>query len=140
MSHLWVALAIAFNEAFSFFQIHLYLSGVLVGGIIGYMLLLQTKRLENNLNLHQFHGLSFKHPKLAMAFLLCCLSISGFPISPSFIGEDLIFSHIHQGQILIAFMVALIFLIDGIALIRLYARIFLGPHAKAQADMAFRSA
>lgn len=140
MSHLWVALAIAFNEAFSFFQIHLYLSGVLVGGIIGYMLLLQTKRLETNLNLHQFHGLSFKHPKLAMAFLLCCLSISGFPISPSFIGEDLIFSHIHQGQILIALMVALIFLIDGIALIRLYARIFLGPHAKAQADMAFRSA
>ncbi len=33
-----------------------------------------------------------------MVFFLCCLGATGFPITPTFIGEDLIFTHIHEDQ------------------------------------------
>ena len=72
-------------------------------------------------------------------FLLACLGLTGFPISPTFIGEDLIFSHIHENQWLLAACVALSFVLDGLATIRIYARVFLGPHNKTYHEIAYRS-
>jgi NADH-quinone oxidoreductase subunit L len=139
MNHFWVALAISFNEQFDFSQVHLYLSGVASAGIFGYMALFRIKRLEQSIDLDQFHGHSYKHPKLALLFLLCCLGVSGFPITPTFIGEDLMFSHIHEDQVILALFTSMSFIIDGLSIIRIYARVFLGPHVKSQYEMAYRS-
>ncbi|NOS56658.1 MAG: hypothetical protein HOP37_10445 [Cyclobacteriaceae bacterium] len=139
MNHFWVALAISFNENFTFNDIHLYLSGIAVAGIVGLLALRRLVLLEGSIDLGQFHGHSYKHPKIALVFLLMCLCATGFPISPTFIGEDLIFTHIHEDQVVLAFFTALSFIIDGLAIIRIYARIFLGPHSKSVYDMAYRS-
>ncbi len=139
MNHLWVALAISFNEQFSFGQIMLYLSGIMVFGGIGLICLTRIKALEKDLDLDRFHGHSLTRPKLAFIFLLACLGVTGFPITPTFIGEDLIFSHIHENQVVLAFFVSLSFIIDGLAIIRIYARIFLGPHVKSVYETAYRS-
>lgn len=139
MNHFWVALAVSFNEQFAFDQVHVYLSGIASGGIIGFLCLRWLKKAEGNIDLDRFHGHSYKHPRLALLFLLCCLAASGFPITPTFIGEDLMFSHIHEDQVIFAFMVSLSFIIDGLAIIRIYARVFLGPHVKSQYEMAWRS-
>jgi NADH:ubiquinone oxidoreductase subunit 2 (subunit N) len=139
MNHFWIALAISFNENFTFNEVHLYLIGVAVSGIIGFGALRRLRLLEGSIDLDQFHGHSYKHPKIAMMFLLACLGATGFPITPTFIGEDLIFSHIHQDQLLLAFFVSLSFVVDGLAIIRIYARVFLGPHSKSVYDMAYRS-
>jgi NADH-quinone oxidoreductase subunit L len=139
MSHFWIALSVAFNEQFTFDQIHLYLSGVAVAAVIGFICLRKLKVYEGSVDLDQFHGHAYKHPKIAIVFLLCCLGVTGFPISPTFVGEDLIFTHIHEDQTLLAFIISLSFIIDGLAVIRLYARVFLGPHSKSVYDMAYRS-
>lgn len=139
MNHFWVALAISFNEQFSFSEVHLYLSGIAPAGILGYLSLFRVKRLETYIDLDQFHGHSYKHPKMALLFFLCCLGVSGFPITSAFIGEDLMFNHIHDNQIILAVFTSLSFIIDGLAIIRIYARVFLGPHVKSQYEMAYRS-
>jgi NADH-quinone oxidoreductase subunit L len=139
MSHFWIALSVAFNEQFTFDQIHLYLSGVAVAAIIGFVSLRKLKIHEGSVDLDQFHGHAYKHPKIAIVFLLCCLCVTGFPLSPTFVGEDLIFTHIHEDQTFLAFIISLSFIIDGLAVIRIYARIFLGPHAKSIYEMAYRS-
>lgn len=139
MNHFWVALAIGFNENFDFYDIHLYLVGVAVAGLIGYSCLYRLKQMEGDIDLNRFHGHVREHRVLAGIFLLCCLAAMGFPITPTFIGEDLIFSHIHENQILLAFFVSMSFIIDGLAIIRMYARIFLGPHSKSVYEMAYRS-
>ncbi|MBL7859288.1 MAG: hypothetical protein JNM57_16465 [Cyclobacteriaceae bacterium] len=139
MSHFWIAMAIAFNEHFSFSQVHLYLSGVAASGILGFICLGRVKKLEGNVDLYQFHGHSHRHPKIAFVFLLACLGLSGFPITPTFIGEDVIFSHVHEDQPILALLIALSFIVDGIAIIRIYARVFLGAHAKSVYEMAYRS-
>jgi NADH-quinone oxidoreductase subunit L len=139
LNHFWIALAISFNEHFGYEENVLYLSGITVAGVIGYLCLRRLKILEGSIDLNQFHGHIYKHPKIGMLFLLACLGVTGFPITPTFIGEDLIFSHIHEDQVALAFISSLCFIIDGIAIIRIYARVFLGPHSKSVFEMAYRS-
>jgi formate hydrogenlyase subunit 3/multisubunit Na+/H+ antiporter MnhD subunit len=81
----------------------------------------------------------YEHPKITFVFLLACLGLTGFPISPTFVGEDLIFSHIHQNQYMLALFTSLSFVVDGLALIRIFARVFLGPHRKTYHETPFRS-
>jgi NADH-quinone oxidoreductase subunit L len=139
MNHFWIALAVSFNEKFTFNQVYLYLSGVVVAGALGYWCLRKLKNLEDIIDLNQFHGFSYKYPKLAFLFLLACLGISGFPITPTFVGEDLIFTHIHENQVILASFVSLSLIIDGLAIIRIYARMFIGPHTKSHHEVAYRS-
>ncbi|MFZ5970754.1 MAG: proton-conducting transporter membrane subunit [Bacteroidota bacterium] len=139
MNHFWVALAVAFNENFSFDEVHIYLIGVAVSGVLGYVVLYYTKQKEGNIDLDQFRGHVWKHPRMAFLFLLASLGASGFPITPTFVGEDLIYSHIHADQVWLATFVSLSLIVDGLAIIRIYARVFLGPHVKSVYEMAYRS-
>lgn len=138
-NHFWVALAVSFNEHFTFDHTLMYLSGIVVFGVIGFSCLRWLKSLERDIDLDRFHGHAHVYKGLALVFLLSCLSVAGFPITPTFIGEDLIFSHIHEDQILLASFTALSFILDGLAIIRIYARVFMGPHVKSVYEMAYRS-
>lgn len=138
-NHFMVAIAISFNEAYHYSQMLLYLSGILVAGLIGYFTLRRLKRLEGSIDLDQFRGYSYRHPKLSLLFLLASLGAMGFPITPTFIGEDVIFTHIHEDQYLLATFTALSFVVDGLAIVRIYARVFMGPHVKSIYEMAYRS-
>lgn len=139
MNHCCIAIAISFNEHYNMMHNVLYLSGILAFGWVGYFTLRALKLRGNDIDLDRFHGISHIHPKLAFLFLVACLGASGFPITPSFIGEDLIFSHIHEKQAILALFVSLSFIIDGLAIIRIYARVFMGPNVKSIYEMAYRS-
>lgn len=139
MSHFWVVLAVAFNENFSFEHVHIYLSGVTPSAGLGLLCLYRLKTLEGNISLNQFRGYSYHHRTLAFIFLIACLGLAGFPITPTFIGEDLIFSHIHENQFALASCVALSFIVGGLALVRIYARVFMGPRVKSIYETAYRS-
>lgn len=139
LNHCWIALAISFNEHFNMDHILLYLSGIGLAGMIGLLMLNYLRKRERHFDLNNFHGHAFEYPKLAFGFLLASLGMSGFPITPSFIGEDLIFSHIHSDQIALVLINSLSFVITGLAIIRIYARLFLGPHSKNYSHMPLRS-
>jgi NADH:ubiquinone oxidoreductase subunit 5 (subunit L)/multisubunit Na+/H+ antiporter MnhA subunit len=139
-NHFWIALAVSFNEAFDYSETLIYLSGVAVAGIIGYAVLERLRRKESAFfDLNQYYGHVYEYPGLALVFLLAALGVMGFPISPTFIGVDLLFSHIREDQYLLAAFDAVSFIFGGIALIRIYARLFLGPHVKNYHPTALKS-
>jgi NADH:ubiquinone oxidoreductase subunit 5 (subunit L)/multisubunit Na+/H+ antiporter MnhA subunit len=127
-SHFWIILAISFNDKIGINEVYYYLTGIVIAGFIGFFILKALKSHESELNLNQFWGHSFKYPKMATAFLICCLGLMGFPISTTFIGIDLVFSHIESSQLFLAFATSLSYVVGGIAIVRIYARLFLGPH------------
>ena len=139
MNHFWIALAISFNEHFTINEAVFYLSGIIVSGGIGYACLSKLTKLEPAIDLNQFAGHVYEYPKLALIFLLAALGLMGFPITTTFIGEDLVFSHIHEDQIFLAFFSSVSFVFGGIAIVRIYARLFLGPHTKTYHETAYRS-
>ena len=139
MNHFWIALAIVFNDKVSINEIAYYLAGIIVAGTIGYFALLQLRKLERKILINQYLGHVYEHPKFAFFFLLATLGITGFPITTTFIGEDLVFSHIDSNQLFLAFFVASSFVVSGIAGIRIYARLFLGPHVKTYHELPYKS-
>jgi NADH:ubiquinone oxidoreductase subunit 5 (subunit L)/multisubunit Na+/H+ antiporter MnhA subunit len=139
MNHFWIVLAICFNEHYSYSQSLIYISGIVLLGILGYFTIRKLKQKENHVNLNHFNGHSYEHPKYAFVFLISCLGLTGFPITPTFIGEDIIFTHIHEDQIALAFFTTSSLIIDGISAIRIYSKVFLGPHIKTNHESAFKS-
>lgn len=130
-NHFWVVLAISSNEIVSVTEICYYLSGVLLSGIIGFVLLSIIRHREPLATLNQFNGLSATYPVHAFIFLIACLGLAGFPITPTFIGEDVLYSHIQEEQFTLSFLTALNFIIGGLAVIRIYSRMFLGPQGSS---------
>ncbi len=125
-----MALGISFNEHFEFYQTELYSLGVFIAGIFGFISLqLLRNKIMGNYDLNSYHGYSAKYPGISLLFLLSALGISGFPITTAFIGEDLLFSHIHDHQFVLLIFTALTFVFGGIAVIRIYARLFLGNNS-----------
>lgn len=139
MNHLWIAVAISLNSHFYLDHTLLYLIGILISGLLGYACLVWLMKRENTIGLNMYHGYAYEYPGLALIFLIASLGLIGFPITPSFIGEDLIFSHIGERQLPLAMMVALCYIVDSLAIIRIYARVFLGPHVKSYHETAYRS-
>lgn len=140
VNHFFIALAISFNNKFEINELIWYVSGIVGAWICGIYLLTKLRKQNEWISLDNFYGHAFEHPKTAIFFLICCLTLAGFPISPTFIGEDLIFSHIHYNQFGLAFFTSLSLIINGLAAIRIYSRVFLGPHLKKYHDVAKRSA
>ena len=132
-------LSISQEHAFNGDQIALYLSGTITSFCLGYWSLYKVKSQENSISLHEFHGHIYEHPRYALTFLISSLMMIGFPISPTFIGLDLLFSDIEFTHTFLLFISALTFLLVELTVLRIYARIFLGRHVKTYHEVAFRS-
>jgi NADH:ubiquinone oxidoreductase subunit 5 (subunit L)/multisubunit Na+/H+ antiporter MnhA subunit len=138
-SQLFIALAIMWNKQIDWQHTVLYLSGTIVCAVVGYFCLMRIKAMEQAADLNQYLGHSYEHPGLAAIFLLSCLGLGGFPITPTFVGVDLMFTHISAQQILMAMLIALNLLFLELALIRIYCRVFLGQHKKEYHPISFKS-
>jgi NADH:ubiquinone oxidoreductase subunit 5 (subunit L)/multisubunit Na+/H+ antiporter MnhA subunit len=137
-NHVSISLALSFNAHFDNAHHVWYLSGIVLAWALGYLILTRLRKTEW-VSLDNFYGHIYEYPKTGFVFLLVCLGLSGFPITPSFVGEDLIFSHIELDQIGLAFFTAFSLVINGLATMRIYARVFLGPHVKNYHQIAKRS-
>jgi NADH:ubiquinone oxidoreductase subunit 5 (subunit L)/multisubunit Na+/H+ antiporter MnhA subunit len=140
LNHFWIVLAVNFNEHFDYDHTLIFLSGILPASLVGYIVLYMLEKKEpENFSLNQYYGHSYEYKNLSVLFLLSCLGLMGFPITMSFIGEDLILSHIHNADFLLAFLMSLSFIMGGIAAIKMYARLFLGPHIKTYHAVPFKN-
>jgi len=126
-NHISLALAVSFNEHIEIAETLIFLIGIVVCGILGVICLTIIRKKEpDTTDMFAYQGHIENYPVLGFVFFLATLGLEGFPITPAFIGEDLLFSHIHQNQYGLAIIIAVSFIISGITLIRIYARLFLG--------------
>ncbi|MFT5885664.1 MAG: NADH-quinone oxidoreductase subunit L [Arcticibacterium sp.] len=139
LSQLFFMFSIMQQHTFDVSQVMLYLSGSTGAFIGGTLSLKRVISKENGINLNEFHGHIYEHPRLALFFLICALTIIGFPISPTFLGFDLLFSDIENNHKLLLLFSSATFIILEFTAIRIYARIFLGPHRKTYHEVAHRS-
>jgi NADH:ubiquinone oxidoreductase subunit 5 (subunit L)/multisubunit Na+/H+ antiporter MnhA subunit len=110
----------------------LFLGGIILSSSVGYaVLLLLRVQLGQMPDLNEYRGLIHTRPTMGFFFLLSGLGMSGFPITTTFLGQDLLLSHIEEGDFIMATLLALSFVINGISIIRMYARVFLGHHQKS---------
>lgn len=139
-AQLFICLAILlFHDEFGHDYMLLYLSGAILSAVGGYLCIKTLEKWEPGLSLNRYFGHAYEHPGLAFLFFLSALGIVGFPFTPTFIGIDLLFSHIHRGEVLIIVFISLSFIFMELAVLRIYARLFLGQHVKTYHPVAYRS-
>lgn len=139
VNQLYQSLAFGFNEEFDFSQVHIYLSGILISAFIGIWVLNKLGKNKEDVSLNEFHGHSYEYPRVAFVFIIACLGLAGFPITPTFIGEDLMLGHIHENQFPLLILIVLNLILDGLVIFRIYSRLFLGPHKKGYHSVSYRS-
>jgi len=117
----------------------LYLGGIYIAALVGVFALEHMRLREGGIDLTRFHGHYYEYPRTSFVVLLASLGISGFPITTAFLGEDLLFAHIGDHQLGLAVLFAVSFVVDGLAAMRIFARLFFGPHSKTYHEVAYRS-
>ena len=132
-------LSIAMNEHVEAEQLFIYLGAVIVSAMTGHFIIDKLNRSDGNTSLNRFHGHAYDRPVLSFIFLLCCLATIGFPFTPTFLGIDLLFTHIGKQQYLLITLTALGFIFIELAVLRIYARLFMGPHKINDHPIAYRS-
>ncbi len=135
----FVTLSIVIDDNVDLKEALIYLSGIVIGAVVGYTCLNKIKQEDNNINLSQFHGYAYEKPAVAFIFLLSCLALIGFPFTPTFLGIDILFTHIHLDQPVLISLTSLSFIFIEIAILRIYARIFMGQNKKNDHPIAYRS-
>ncbi|MEY3366855.1 MAG: hypothetical protein RI973_10 [Bacteroidota bacterium] len=139
ISNYLILLGILYNGVFDFWKSMYFIGGITVGGIAGWGILYYLKRKEGPIRLDAYQGQIYEHKRAGLLFLLSSLAIGCFPITPSFIGLDLMFMEMGEGQYDSLIAVVLCFIFMEIAALRIYARVFLGQHSKAYHEIAFRN-
>lgn len=140
ISHLIIALAISLNKNADMEHLLIYLSGIVIFYCTGAISLYYLQQKIGQLNLIGFKGEIKEYPMAAIIFFLSCLGMAGFPVSATFIGEDLLFYHLYENQYVLAFLLAVSYIMTGLCVIRIYTRIYFGTSDRSEVPGARRSA
>lgn len=138
LGHLYGIAFLFFASPENLIPLLMYAIGIGIAFVLGYGVLnyLQIKEKTNFAN---FHGHIYEYRRLGNFFFIVCLCFMAFPITPSFLGEEILLSAIHSEHMLQVVLFAIAYVVSGIAIIRLFAKVFFGPHEKTYHEVAYKS-
>ena len=138
--HILIISAITINAGhINWTELILYMAGVLVAYTIGIFCLQKTYSIDKDISLNKFHGYVYEDKITAVLFLIASIGLLGFPVTSAFIGIDVFFTYVESGQPVLIALLALCFIFIELAAIRIFLRIYMGPHKKLYHPVAFRS-
>jgi NADH-quinone oxidoreductase subunit L len=123
----------------NFTELWMYGGGIMIAYLAGFICLQKTASIDKDISLNKYHGYVYEQKTIALFFLLATIGLLGFPITTAFIGIDVFFTYAGSGQWLLITLLALCFIFIELAAIRIYLRIYCGPHKKLNHPVAFRS-
>ena len=140
VAHLFIMAGIGINTAnIDTIEIVFYATGIAAAFALGVYCLNKIKAIDNDILLNNYHGYVYEQKPLALLFFLSAVGMLGFPITAAFIGIDVFFTYVDDSQALLISLLAFCLIFIELAAIRIFIRIFLGPHKKLNHPIAFRS-
>ena len=112
-------------------------SGVLFFWVIGLQSLLFMDHGNKGLSLRVYNGMSLAAPGASVMLFVAFLGVSGFPISPTYIGQDLLLHHAAADYIWLVLVLAMAIVVNGISLARVYTKVCMGdPVERRKSEFA----
>lgn len=139
LGHLFGSLFLVLASAGNWHYLAMYGAGVVVAFIVGHVCLRYLKAKGEPDALRDYQGSIYRFAGLGNFFFIVLLVFMAFPISPSFLAQEILLSLIPGGH---AFQIALFcfsYLLVGVSSIRLYTKVFFGPHKTSHHEIAYRS-
>jgi len=108
-------------------DVMLFLSGIIPSWALGILALRVLLKNDNfAANPFVFRAFAEIHPGWSLTLFVSFLGLVGFPITPAFLGEDLLLSHASSQHPWFAAPITASFVINGIAAARIYLRLCMG--------------
>ena len=105
----------------------LFLSGILPSWLLGVVSMRRLLRSDDfAASPFIFRAFAETHPGWSLMLFLSFLGLVGFPITPAFLGEDLLLSHASSQHPWFALPITISFVINGIAAARMFLRLCMG--------------
>ena len=140
LAHFFIMAGIGISAAhINTIEIVFYATGIVAAFALGVYCLNKIKAIDEDISLSHYHGYVYEQKPMAFVFLLAAIGMLGFPITAAFIGIDVFFTYVDDSQALLISLLALCLIFIELAAIRIFLRIFLGPHKKLNHPVAFRS-
>jgi NADH-quinone oxidoreductase subunit L len=139
LGHLFGALFLVLASTGDWKYIAIYSIGVMAAFIVGHACLkyLEVKGQPNELR--EYHGAIYAFARLGNFFFIVSLLFMTFPISPSFFAQDVLVSLIPENHAFQVVLFCFSYLLVGVSTIRLYTKVFFGPHKTSHHEIAYRS-
>jgi hypothetical protein len=127
LSSILAGSAIWFLNPDALLDVVIFASGIIPAWALGMVVLAKLLKNENFAESpFTYRAFSETQPKLSLLLFLSFLGLVGFPISPAFLGEDLLLSHASSHDPWFALPITIAFVINGIAAARIFQRLCMG--------------
>lgn len=117
----------------------MYAVGVVAAFIVGYGCLRYLAARGETSALAEYQGSIFVFPRLGNFFFVVSLVFMAFPISLSFLAQDIMLSAIPETQGLLVMIFGASYVLAGVSTMRLYMKVFFGPHKTSHHEAAYKS-
>lgn len=105
----------------------LFLTGIIPAWLLGLLVLRKMLANENFADSpFLYRAMAETRPKLSLLLFLSFLGLVGFPITPAFLGEDLLLAHATNQHPWFALPITIAFVVNGIAAARVFMRLCMG--------------
>lgn len=127
LSSILAGVAVWFLNPAAWFDVAIFASGIIPAWILGLVILAILLKNDNFADTQFiYRAMAETQPKLSLLLFLSFLGLVGFPISPAFLGEDLLLSHASNHAPWFALPITIAFVINGIAAARVFQRLCMG--------------
>jgi len=127
LSSILAGVAVWFLNPDAWFDVAIFTSGIIPAWILGLATLAALLKNDNFAETpFAYRAMAETQPKLSLLLFLSFLGLVGFPISPAFLGEDLLLSHASNHAPWFALPITMAFVINGIAAARVFQRLCMG--------------
>jgi len=139
LGNLFGALFLGLASTGSWKYLAAYGAGVAVAYVAGHVCLRYLEAKGESTTLADYHGSIYAFKKLGHIFFFVCLLFMAFPVSPSFLAQDVLLSFIPRSHAFQIVLFCLMYLLVGVSTMRLYTKVFFGPHRTSYHEKAYRS-
>lgn len=136
--HIFIMSSFILN-GISFYHLTFYFIGIVASYFLGHFTMNTIRKKEQYISLSGYQGHCYEYPMTEFWFFVSCLGLMGFPITSAFIGIDLLMNNVRNDQFVLLILLLICLLVNGLTMIRMYTRIFLGPHVKTYHTQARKS-
>ncbi len=127
LSSILAGIAVLFINPLAKLDVAIFLSGIIPAWLLGIVVLHKLLKNQNpSESLFSYQAMAETQPKLSLLLFISFLCLVGFPISPAFLGEDLLLSHATNHDPWFALPITIAFIINGIAGARVFQRLCMG--------------
>ncbi len=139
LGHLFEMLFLVSASAWSWKYLGLYGTGAAIAFVVGRGCLWYLEARDEPPTLREYGGSIYAFTKLGQLFFILALLFMAFPISPSFLAQDVLLSLIPANHVLQIVLFCLSYVMAGVSIMRLYVKVFFGPHKTSYHEIAYKA-